>query len=109
MDFKKQLFYLKTPQIKIEINLGWKDNTLILEGYDIGKTVEDLRGDSDYEYSISVKDAELENLYYLNNVEVGNKLLLVEAIASKINGNKSYSEFQTYLTENGIGYEAFSW
>ena len=109
MDFQKQLFYLKTPQIKIEINLGWKDNTLILDGYDIGTTVENLRGDSDYEYNITVKDAELEKLYYLNNVEVGQKLLLVEAIAKKINGNKSYSEFQKYLKENGIGYEAFSW
>jgi hypothetical protein len=109
MDFQKQLFYLKTQQIKIEINLGWKANTLILEGYDIGTTVENLRGDSDYEYNIIVKDAELEKLYYLNNVEVGQKLLLVEAIAKKINGNKSYSEFQEYLKENGIGYEAFTW
>ncbi|MEO3406414.1 hypothetical protein AAFN85_21050 [Mucilaginibacter sp. CAU 1740] len=109
MDFQKQLFFLKTQQIKIEINLGWKDNTLILEGYDIGTTVENFHGDSDYEYNITVKDAELEKLYHLNNVEVGQKLLLVETIAQKINGNKSYSEFQKYLKENGIGYEAFTW
>jgi hypothetical protein len=32
---------------------------LVVEGYDIGKTVEEVWGDSDYEYSITVKKENL--------------------------------------------------
>ena len=45
MDFKKNLYYLQTEAITIDINLGWVGETLVLEGYDIGKTVEQLHLD----------------------------------------------------------------
>ena len=48
MEYVKQLFYLKSADITIDILLGFDKETLILEGYDSGPRVERLRGDPDY-------------------------------------------------------------
>ncbi len=108
MEFKKRLFDLKTNAISVEIDLGWVDEALILEGYDIGETVEKLYGDSDYEYSITVKGNAIEKLYDLNNIARGKKGALVDAIAIKINGNYAYSLFRQYLKDNSIEFEVMS-
>ena len=109
MLFEKKLFYLKTDRITIDICLGFEGDNLVLDGYDIGKVVEEHWGDSDYEYQITVKKKHLDKLYEINNLKNGQKKELVEAIAKKINGNRSYSLLQEYLTKNDIEFESFTW
>jgi hypothetical protein len=107
MEFVKQLFSLKTDAIQIDIQLGWDKEALTLDGYDAGKTVEQLKGKLDYEYQITVKDAGLEKLYSLNGIPIGQKLQLVEAIAKKINGDKAYTQFRQYLSDNAIKFDTY--
>lgn len=107
MECIKQLFYLKSTDITIDIRLGFDKETLILEGYDIGPKVEQLRGDFDYEYQLTIKEQELDKLYHLSGIEPGQKLGLVDALSAKFNGNQAFSLFQTYLTENEVKFDAF--
>jgi hypothetical protein len=106
MDFEKQLYLLNTDAIKIDIRLGWEKETLVLDGYDVGKKVQELKGSSSYEYQLMVKTNGLQLLYPLLNIEPGQKQQLVTAIAEQINGNTSYSAFRKYLQANNIPFES---
>ena len=108
MEFEKQLYFLKTEVIRIDIRLGWNMDSLVLDGYDFGKTVTALKGSPEYEYHIAVKDPALDKLYALNGIQPGQKEQLAEAIAQKINGNKSYSLFRSYLSDHGIPFKSFT-
>jgi hypothetical protein len=107
MDFVKQLFYLQSADITIDIRLGFDKESLIIEGYDTGPKVEQLRGDFDYEYQLTVKEGELDKLYRLNGIEPGQKPGLMDALSGKFNGNQAFSLFRTYLTENEVKFDAF--
>ena len=63
LQFAKQLFYHQGERIRIDIRLGFEGEKLKLDGYDIGETVREIWGDSDYEYFITVAGEELEKLY----------------------------------------------
>jgi hypothetical protein len=91
------LYHYEVPEIKITIEAYFKDEWLMVEGYDIGKRVEELLGDSDYEYVTGVDQEELKKLYPLMT------------IAGRFNTNSCYSEYQAFLNNNGIKAEAFSW
>lgn len=80
-----------------------------IEGYDIGKSVEEFWGDSDYEYSTTVRDKEVKKLYPLMNMAPEDKEGLLKAIANKFNTNSCYSEFKNFLDKNEIRSEGFSW
>lgn len=106
---KTILFHKETDCIIITIETYFDNNDLIVEGYDIGKSVKQAFGDSDYEYSTTVKDKEVKKLYPLMNVALGDKEGLLKAIADKFNTNTCYSEFKDFLEKNGIQSEGFSW
>lgn len=99
------LYSLRTDEISVDIYLGWLGESFVLEGYDIGKTVEKLHGDIDYEYFITVKGPGLQKLFQLNNIEPGLKSELVAAVSEKINGNSSFSMFRRYLKDNDVAFE----
>jgi len=109
MDFKKKLFSIDSEDIRVTINLGFDGEDLKLDGYDIGKTVEDMWGDSDYEYSITVESANLIKLYELNKVDIGNKKKLISALSKFLSINEAYSVFHDYLRDNNIVFSAFSY
>lgn len=109
MEHKKKLFYINNKNIRVAINLGFDEEDLKLDGYDIGKTVSEMWGDSDYEYSITVSAAELPKLYELNQVPFGNKKKLISALAKFLSDNKAYSLFHDYLKENKITFTCFSY
>ena len=109
MEFNKQLFKLDSKAIRVTINLGFDGEDLKLDGYDIGKTVEEMWGDSDYEYSITVDSVNLEKLYELNEVEVGNKKKLISKLSKFLSINEAYSVFHDYLMENKIEFNSFSY
>ena len=109
MELNKQVFKLDSKAIRITINLGFDGEHLKLDGYDIGKTVGDMWGDSDYEYSITIDSANLEKLYELNKVEVGDKKKLISELSKFLSINEAYSVFHDYLMENKIEFNSFSY
>ena len=109
MEHKKKLFSIDNENIRVMINLGFDGEDLKLDGYDIGKSVSDMWGDSDYEYSITISAAELPRLYELNRVPFGNKKKLISVLAKFLSDNKAYSLFHDYLKENNIPFTCFSY
>ena len=103
------LYHYEAPEIKVTVEAYFNGEMLVVEGYDIGKRVKELLGDSDYEYVTGVNQEELIKLYPMMNVEVGDKDGLLKAIAARFNTNYCYSQFQAFLNDNGIKAEAWSW
>ncbi len=85
------------------------DGSLVVEGYDIGKTVEDYWGDSDYEYTTTVSPEELEKLYTALGVTSGSGNELLQEVQKRFNTNTCYSEFNTFLQKHDIRAGGFSW
>jgi hypothetical protein len=106
---KVTLYSFSSEYIRITIEAWFEDDTLVVEGYDIGKRVQEAWGDSDYEYSVKVKPGEVEKLYKLFSVEPVDRQKLLEAVAARFNGNHAYSLFCDFLESNGIKSEGFSW
>jgi hypothetical protein len=106
---KVTIYHYKDPDIKITIENYFNMEWLIIEGYDIGKRVEEAWGDSDYEYAVGVNQEELKKLYPLMIVPIGDKDGLLKAIAKKYNTKTCYSEYINFLDKNGIKAEGFSW
>ena len=104
------LFSLNTDHIKIIIE-AYFDNVghLIIEGYDIGKTVEEYWGDSDYEYSTTIPPDEVKKLYVALNLTPDSKDELLNYLQTHYNKNDCYSKIQELLTHHHIRSEGFSW
>jgi hypothetical protein len=103
------LYHFEAPDIKITVEAYFKDEWLMVEGYDIGEKVQKIWGDSDYEYVVGITGEEVKKLYPLLDVPPGDKESLLTAIASRYNTNYCYSEFVNMLNANGIKAESFSW
>ena len=103
------LFNYDSPDISINIQAYFEMEKLIIDGYDIGKRVMEVLGDSDYEYKTTIPADEVIKLYPLFNVTHGDKSGLLNAIAGKFNTNTCYSEFRDFLEKNGIRSEGFAW
>jgi hypothetical protein len=103
------LFHFRTAAIEITIEARFEGENLVIEGYDIGKTVEEAWGDSDYEYSLTIQPQEVEKLYPLLDVELFDKQGLLYAIEARFNTNTCYSEFRSFLDKNNIKAVGFSW
>jgi hypothetical protein len=56
------LYESQTRDIKVTIEAHFEDEKLVVEGYDIGKIVEESWGDSDYEYSTTIHPEEVKKL-----------------------------------------------
>ena len=104
------LFKLERPDIKISMEMYFNEKgQLIFDGYDIGKTVEDAWGDSDYEYGYTIEAVEVEKLYTLLGIENSNRHSLLISLKKRFEGNKAYSEFGDFMTENNIDYTGSTW
>jgi hypothetical protein len=104
------LFSLNNEQVKVTIEAFFNDSgSLIVEGYDIGKSVEEYWGDSDYEYSFTVLPDEVSKIYTLLNVKAGSQLELLGYLQKNYNTNTCYSQLREWLEKNGIKHEGFSW
>ena len=103
------LFHFKDEDIKIDIVARFEKDKLVIDGYDIGKTVEEAWGDSDYEYVMTIPAKSLPRLYGLLDVEPGNRKKLLKALAKRFHGNKCFSAIGDFLKENNIEYDRFTW
>lgn len=107
---KVTLFYLEKPDIKISMELYFNEqNQLYFDGYDIGKSVKEIWGDTDYEYCYSIEFEEVAKFYKLFNLEQGDKSGLLQALKLRFSGNKAYSLFGEFMNLENIKYDRFSW
>ena len=103
------LYHLEREGIKIDIVARFEKDKLIVDGYDIGKTVGEVWGDSDYEYVMTIPDRSLPALYRLLGVEEGDRKMLLDALAKRFHGNKCFSAIGDFLDQNSIEHETFTW
>ena len=109
MNYSKELFRLSRNNISIYIDLGFDRGDLLPDGQDIGKTVEEAWGDSDYEYQVRVKSEHIPMLFRALGIDERNSKELVDLIAREINGNFSYRDFQKFLGVLKIPFETFTY
>jgi hypothetical protein len=107
--YSVSLYHYASPDIRISISANFDGEKLVIEGYDIGKTVDDFFGDSDYEYSMSIPEEEVIKLYPLFNVPQGEKIRLLEALKERFHTNTCFSEISEFLSNNNIKCRGFSW
>jgi len=103
------LYHLEREDIKIDIVARFEKDKLIIDGYDIGKTVDEAWGSSDYEYVMTIPAISLPPLYRLLGVEVDDRKTLLKALAKRFHGNKCFSALGDFLDQNSIKHETFTW
>jgi hypothetical protein len=104
------LFSLINPNIKVTIEAYFDEKgDLVIDGYDIGKTVNDYWGDSDYEYVTTVSGEDLAKLYEVMGIQAGSKSGLLLEIQKRFNTNSCYSDFNGFIAKHGIHSGGFSW
>jgi hypothetical protein len=104
------LYSLMTDKIKITIAAYFdKAGNLIIDGHDIGTTVEDIFGDSDYEYTTTIHRDNLEKLNVAFGLLTGSREEMLLFLKTHYNGNACYSQIQSYLTQHDIPFDKFSW
>ncbi|MDC8004830.1 hypothetical protein POV27_12270 [Aureisphaera galaxeae] len=107
---KITLYEFESPSIKISMEIYFNENNqLIFDGYDIGETVKDLMGDSDYEYYYTIEFEEVKKIAALLGADINDKMAILLAIEKHFNGNDAYSKFGNFMKKNNIIYEQFTW
>ena len=109
IDHSITLYHLKREDIKIDIVARFDKGKLIIDGYDMGKTVEEAWGDTDYEYIMTIPATSVVPLYGLLDVKAGNRKKLLKALAKRFHGNKCFSAIGDFLDQNSIKHETFTW
>ena len=107
---KLTLYKYESPDIKILMEIYFSDkNQLIFDGYDIGKTVEKLTGDSDYEYSYTIEFSEVKKIADIFGLDSKNRLSLLAEIKKRFNGADAYSKLGNFMKKNGVAFSQFMW
>jgi hypothetical protein len=109
IDYSKSLYHLEREDIKIDIVARFEKDKLIIDGYDIGKTVKKAWGDSDYEYVMTIPRKSVDQLYGLLDVKMGDRKTLLKAISKRFHGNECFSAIGDFLDQNNIDHETFTW
>ena len=109
MRLEVSLYRYETSDIKVTIDAYFEGEVLVIDGYDIGKRVEEFWGDSDYEYIIKIPKAGVEFLFSYLQIESGNRKKLLLALAARYNSNSCYSDICKLMEDNKIKCEGFTW
>ena len=109
MNEELTLFDFKSDSIHINIVARFENGNLIIDGYDIGKTVEEAWGDSDYEYILTIHQEEVSLLCEELKINTHDHHLILQEIAKRFQGNTCFSDIEKFLTDKKIKYERFTW
>ena len=94
--------------LHIEIYFN-EENQLIFDGYDIGKSVKDCWGDSDYEYCYTIEPNEIDKFYTIFNLKKGDRAGLLKSIQNDFSVNEAYSLFGKFMKDKNILYNSSTW
>lgn len=103
------LFHHKDEGIEITIEAYFKENLLVIEGYDIGPRVAEAWGDSDYEYNMTLGPESVARLYLLFGVDAGAEEELLSTLAQHYHGNNCFSQLRQLFNNHSISFQSFSW
>jgi len=102
-------FSLNNENIRITIEASFNSTgDLIVEGYDVGKTVAEYWGSNDYEYSITIPAHELNKMYQAAQLPLKPEKLL-EFLQQNFNTNSCFSDIRNWLDKHNVYHEGFSW
>lgn len=101
------LFYLDQENIRINITAQFKDEALLIEGYDIGKSTAEFWGDSDYEYTMNLPATSVPLLE--KHMGVTGEDALLQELVKHYAHNKCFSEIQDLLITNNIAFTQSSY
>lgn len=104
-----ELYTIKRTDIRVYMNLGFEGEDLKFDGHDLGTTVDEHWGSSEYEYMATVLAKDLAALYTLHGIAPGDKEALLQALAPQFSNNSGYTLFMKYLTKKGIPFETFTY
>ncbi len=107
------LFHESRPDIHIRITASiTEEGNLLIEGYDSGQLVEELKGDWDYEYKMSIKKSQKEDLINKLSQQLDTELDdkgLLEWLKENYHHNEAFSAIQFLLDRMKVQYDFFSW
>ena len=107
---KVSLFYFENSNIKISMQIYFNEkDQLYFDGYDTGKFVEGVWGNSDHEYSYTIEPAEVNKFYPVFNLKDGDKSGLLQSIKKDFSFNKAYALFGEFMQAHNIRYKRFTW
>jgi hypothetical protein len=96
-EFHQEIFREELPMFRsIHLRVA-PTGAVRIDAQDMGKNVEEIWGDSDYEFWVDVPEAELQKLLFA---------LLKEKYLGRVG---AVDEFQKFCQENSIGSEWGSW
>ena len=104
------LFYEERSDIKISMKIYFTDiGQLFFDGYDSGKKVEQIWGDSDYEYTYTIEPDQLDKFYKLFDLKKGDKSGLLQELKKRFGVNKAYSLLGEFMNKHNIKYSGSTW
>lgn len=102
------LYHEEREDIRIDIVAYFEGDILVIDGYDIGKTVSDYWGDSDYEYILRIHASGVDQLYHHFGLP-SDKSRLLKHLADQFSGNRCFSELESLAGRLNLSHERFSW
>ena len=109
MDPSIELFHMQRSDVRVYMNLGFEGEDLKFDGHDLGTTVDEHWGSSEYEYTATVLAKDLVALYALQGILPGDKEALLQALAPQFSNNSGYTQFKKYLKKEGIPFDKFTY
>lgn len=103
------LFDYNDSGIHINIIARFDGDDLVIDGYDIGSRVEELTGDSDYEYCQTITKDGVLKLGKELGCDPKDKEILLKALSERFHGNHCYSEICEFLAKRKIDSVGSSW
>lgn len=105
-----KMYRLTKPWIRVTVEayIELETGDLIIDGYDIGKRVQEAFGDSDYEYQTRILATDKSKLMQALGVSGDDKKLL-RALVKRFHGNKAYSDFLDWCTEQAIQTDSWAY
>jgi hypothetical protein len=104
-----ELLTIKRADVRVYMNLGFEGEDLKFDGHDLGTTVDEHWGSSEYEYTATVIAKDLATLYVLHGITPGDKEALLQALAPMFSNNSGYTLFKKYLTKEVVPFDTFTY
>lgn len=101
------LYDFKNDNISVNVVAYFNpEGDLVIDGYDLGSLVEEMKGSRDYEYQIIVEKENLDELAQALDIDL--EILLI-TLPEHFNGNYAFSNFKNFLKEKNIPFKQFYW
>lgn len=101
------LFKFQSEFVKVSIEAYFENDNLIIDGYDIGKRVEEFWHREDYEYKLTIPPESVQ--WMMTQFKVQTPADLLQTLAERFNTNSCYSDIRNLLDSNKQPCSGFSW